>query len=85
MHHRNHTLTSHAQNLAQIDPSWNFPKVFYFYACIILHMNNTVTKILLPECSIRVLTTQALIYNFQYILNVILECIEPFNTIKLVY
>ena len=58
MRHENHTLTSHAQNLVQINILPGISQKFMFYACII----TTVTKILLPECSIRVLTTQALIY-----------------------
>ena len=61
MRHGNHTLTSHAQNLVQINILSGISQKFTFYACIILHIT-TVTKILLPECSIRVLTTQALIY-----------------------
>ena len=51
------------------------------------NMKNIDVKILLLECSIRVFTIRAYmgvfysIYEFQCILNALLECIELFNTV----
>ena len=50
------------------------------------NMKNIDVKFLLLECSIRVFTIQAyvcfILYKFQCILNVLLECIELFNTVE---
>ena len=49
------------------------------------NMNNINVRILLIECSIRAFTIRAyvlyFIYEYKYILNALLECIELFNTV----
>ena len=71
---------------------WEFPKIlpimlFMLPIMLVLcsNMNNIDIKFLLLECSIRVRYKIGLldsIYSFQCILNVLLECIEPFNTVQ---
>ena len=53
------------------------------------NMNNIDVRILLLECSIRVFTIRAYvfysIYEYKCILNVLLECIELFNTVLIYF